>query len=58
MMAAESGYAAAQFNVAYLCEQNTVSYLHIRCGSMLFILSFCSFLSVLDVHVFTLYVHS
>ncbi|XP_029373460.1 protein sel-1 homolog 3 isoform X2 [Echeneis naucrates] len=25
MMAAESGYAAAQFNVAYLCEQNMVS---------------------------------
>lgn len=25
MMAAESGYAAAQFNVAYLCE-HTVSY--------------------------------
>nr|XP_020472495.1 protein sel-1 homolog 3-like [Monopterus albus] len=28
MMAAESGYAAAQFNVAYLCEQNAVSYRH------------------------------
>lgn len=28
-MAAESGYAAAQFNVAYLCEQNTVSYWHV-----------------------------
>lgn len=26
MMAAEAGYAAAQFNVAYLCEQNTVSW--------------------------------
>ena len=26
MMAAESGYAAAQFNVAFLCEQNSVSY--------------------------------
>lgn len=25
MMAAESGYAAAQFNVAYLCEQHAVS---------------------------------
>lgn len=25
MMAAESGYAAAQFNVAYLCEQQAVS---------------------------------
>lgn len=24
-MAAESGYAAAQFNVAYLCEQQAVS---------------------------------
>lgn len=24
-MAAESGYAAAQFNVAYLCEQHAVS---------------------------------
>uniref|UniRef100_A0A8P4K9E1 Si:dkey-24p1.6 n=1 Tax=Dicentrarchus labrax TaxID=13489 RepID=A0A8P4K9E1_DICLA len=31
MMAAECGYAAAQFNVAYLCEQNTVSYLYINC---------------------------
>lgn len=29
MMAAESGYAAAQFNVAYLCEQHTVSYWYI-----------------------------
>ncbi|KAM8767898.1 LOW QUALITY PROTEIN: protein sel-1 homolog 3 [Acanthopagrus schlegelii] len=27
MMAAESGYAAAQFNVAYLCEQNTFGFL-------------------------------
>ncbi|AWO98759.1 putative protein sel-1 -like 3 [Scophthalmus maximus] len=27
MMAAESGYAAAQFNVAYLCEQNTGRFL-------------------------------
>ncbi|XP_008274864.1 protein sel-1 homolog 3 [Stegastes partitus] len=27
MMASESGYAAAQFNVAYLCEQNTGSFL-------------------------------
>ncbi|KAI3354110.1 hypothetical protein L3Q82_018660 [Scortum barcoo] len=27
MMAAESGYAAAQFNVAYLCEQNTLGFL-------------------------------
>ncbi|XP_041796910.1 protein sel-1 homolog 3 isoform X2 [Chelmon rostratus] len=27
MMAAESGYAAAQFNVAYLCEQNTFAFL-------------------------------
>uniref|UniRef100_UPI0037E75EAE protein sel-1 homolog 3 n=1 Tax=Semicossyphus pulcher TaxID=241346 RepID=UPI0037E75EAE len=27
MMAAESGYAAAQFNVAYLCEKNTVGFL-------------------------------
>ncbi|XP_040902663.1 protein sel-1 homolog 3 [Toxotes jaculatrix] len=27
MMAAEAGYAAAQFNVAYLCEQNTGSFL-------------------------------
>uniref|UniRef100_A0A672Z1Z1 Protein sel-1 homolog 3-like n=1 Tax=Sphaeramia orbicularis TaxID=375764 RepID=A0A672Z1Z1_9TELE len=26
MMAAESGYAAAQFNVAYLCEQNMVTF--------------------------------
>lgn len=25
MMAAESGYAAAQFNAAYLCEQHAVS---------------------------------
>uniref|UniRef100_A0A3Q0T214 Si:dkey-24p1.6 n=1 Tax=Amphilophus citrinellus TaxID=61819 RepID=A0A3Q0T214_AMPCI len=25
LMAAESGYAAAQFNVAYLCEQNSVN---------------------------------
>lgn len=32
MMAAEIGFAAAQFNVAYLCEQNMVSYrnLHIE----------------------------
>lgn len=28
MMVAESGYAPAQFNAAYLCEQNTVSYLN------------------------------
>ncbi|XP_044057683.1 protein sel-1 homolog 3 isoform X2 [Siniperca chuatsi] len=27
IMAAESGYAAAQFNVAYLCEQNTLGFL-------------------------------
>nr|XP_046246196.1 protein sel-1 homolog 3 [Scatophagus argus] len=27
MMAAESGYAAAQFNVAYLCEQNKLAFL-------------------------------
>ncbi|XP_067363252.1 protein sel-1 homolog 3 [Channa argus] len=27
MMAAESGYAAAQFNVAYLCDQNTGGFL-------------------------------
>ncbi|XP_035536148.1 protein sel-1 homolog 3 [Morone saxatilis] len=27
MMAAECGYAAAQFNVAYLCEQNTFGFL-------------------------------
>ncbi|XP_076591823.1 protein sel-1 homolog 3 [Chaetodon auriga] len=27
MMAAESGYAAAQFNVAYLCEQNGFNFL-------------------------------
>lgn len=26
MMAAESGFAAAQFNVAYLCEHHAVSY--------------------------------
>lgn len=25
MMAAESGYSPAQFNVAYICDQNTVS---------------------------------
>lgn len=25
MVAAEAGYAPAQFNVAYLCEQHTVS---------------------------------
>lgn len=28
MVAAESGYSPAQFNAAYLCEQNTVSYPH------------------------------
>lgn len=28
MMAAESGYAPAQFNVAYLCEQHMVSNLY------------------------------
>ncbi|XP_070762454.1 protein sel-1 homolog 3 [Enoplosus armatus] len=27
MMAAESGYAAAQFNVAYLCDQNALGFL-------------------------------
>ncbi|XP_068571326.1 protein sel-1 homolog 3 [Cebidichthys violaceus] len=27
MMAAESGYSPAQFNVAYLCEQNTLDFL-------------------------------
>lgn len=26
MMAAEAGYAPAQFNVAYICEQNVVGY--------------------------------
>uniref|UniRef100_A0A8C7TG90 Si:dkey-24p1.6 n=1 Tax=Oncorhynchus mykiss TaxID=8022 RepID=A0A8C7TG90_ONCMY len=31
MMAAESGFAAAQFNVAYLCEQNPVSLIGETC---------------------------
>lgn len=30
MMAAEAGFAAAQFNVAYLCEQNMVRYTNVH----------------------------
>lgn len=36
MMAAEAGYAVAQFNVAYMCEQNSVSNrnVNLKCASI------------------------
>lgn len=59
-IAAELGYAAAQFNVAYLCEQNTVccrnvhvKFFFVSCCVMVMLL-FYSLQSFLDT-IFTLY---
>lgn len=51
MVAAECGYAPAQFNVAYLCEQNTVSYLN--CNSLFLLIK-----DFFDIHVFTVCVYA